>query len=365
MKANLNLMKKYIVGGAVRDSILKHVEGWSRFPKDIDYVVTGCTHEQMMAMYGEPIGADFPVWLDKDGNEVALARVERSTGGKTTDFTFTTDGVTLEDDLSRRDLTINSMAIPDMTPNSLFMWGSTDDIIDPYGGLDDLKNKILRHTTEAFAEDPLRVLRVARFYARYYGMGFAVAEETIELCKKMINDGMLENLPKERVWLETQKALSEKDAHMYFAFLGQIGFCAVPSARELLELKFYNRMPFKCEDVQLIAKWASFDHRNRYTRKFGATKQFDKASEILMSLNVANAFDETIVIVLRKLGAYKEGLPFEVALSQVKDEVKRKMLTELIELTRNIKVDVEPGPAYGEALEDKRVSIAYNYLHSL
>ncbi|AIE13788.1 tRNA nucleotidyltransferase [Vibrio phage nt-1] len=139
----LNKMKKYIVGGAVRDTILKQVEGWASFPKDIDYVVTNCSHEQMEMMYGEPIGADFPVWLDREGNEVALARVERSTGKKTTDFTFTTEGVTLEDDLSRRDLTINSMAIEHTQnqPNSLFLWGSTDDVIDPYGGLDDLKTR--------------------------------------------------------------------------------------------------------------------------------------------------------------------------------------------------------------------------------
>lgn len=359
-------MKKYIVGGAVRDSILKHVDGWAQFPNDIDYVVTNCTHEQMKMMYGEPIGADFPVWLDQQGNEVALARVERSTGGKTTDFTFTTDGVTLEDDLSRRDLTINSMAIPDMTPNSLFMWGSTEDVIDPYGGLDDLRNKILRHTTEAFAEDPLRVLRVARFFARYYSMGFKVAEETFELCKKMVADGMLDNLPKERVWLETQKALTEKDAYMYFAFLGRVGFCSVPSIRELMSLKHFKTLPFEVEkDVLLMAKWAAFDHRNRYTAKFGATKQFDKTSEILLSLNNSHALDESIITTLEYLGAYKQGLPFRVALTQVSDELSRKVMTELILLTRNIKVDVEPGPAYGAALHDARVAIAYDYLHSL
>ncbi|AJT61121.1 tRNA nucleotidyltransferase [Vibrio phage ValKK3] len=365
MKAKMNLMQKYIVGGAVRDSILKHVDGWSSFPKDIDYVVTGCTHEQMMSMYGEPIGVDFPVWLDKDNNEVALARVERSTGGKTTDFTFTTEGVTLEDDLSRRDLTINSMAIPDMTPNSLFMFGSTDDVIDPYGGLDDLKNKILRHTTEAFAEDPLRVLRVARFYARYYSMGFTVAEETVDLCKKMINDGMLENLPKERVWLETQKALSEKDAHMYFVFLSQIGFSPRPYAHEIHSLRHFRRMPFHCEDDQLMAKWAALNRRRRFGSYFGETKKFRKASEILMKLEYASVFDETIILILETIGAYKGHLPFQVALSQITDEVKRNVITEIIDLTRNVKVDVEPGPAYGEALTDERVNIAYKYLHSL
>ncbi|CAM0046368.1 tRNA nucleotidyltransferase [Vibrio phage D485] len=356
-------MKKYIVGGAVRDTLLYQVDGYSSLPKDVDYVVVGATHEQMNMMYGDTIGADFPVWLDKYNNEVALARVERSIGNKTTDFEFTTEGVSLEDDLSRRDLTINAMAIPDERPNSLFTWGSTDDIIDPFNGLQDLKDRVLRHTTDAFTEDPLRVLRVARFYARYYDLDFTVAPETIELCKKMIADGMLDHLPHERVWLETMKALSEKNAHMYFSFLGQIGFCSQPRAAELMSLKHYNHMKFQGEETQLIGKWAAFDHRNRYTSKFGATKRFQKTSEILMQLNVLHVYDSSVVIALQQLGAYKNGREFEVALSQMNDVTKQSTLREIIAKTMIVRVDVEPGPQYGAAQLEKRMLIAENILH--
>ncbi len=359
-------MKKYVVGGAVRDVLIADSmqSEYITLPlvKDIDYVVTDCTHQQMNDLYGETIGKDFPVWLDSECNEVALARIERSTGNKTTDFTFNTENVTIEDDLGRRDLTINAMAVLSHKYNALL---DIQDIVDPYNGLSDVKNKILRHTTDAFKEDPLRVLRVARFYARYYDYGFTVADETKELCAEMIADKMLDNLPKERVWLETMKALSEKNAHMYFAFLSDIGFCSVPSTRELMNLKHYTTSPLHTSEQSLMAKWAAFDHRNRYTRQFGATKRFDRTSEILLMLNSLNAFDSSCIDALKMLGAYKEGGEFKIALSQVSDEVKRKVIEDIVDATRNVVVDVEPGPEYGLAQMRKRRLIADELLRCL
>ncbi|CAL9979814.1 tRNA nucleotidyltransferase [Vibrio phage D527] len=355
--------KQFVVGGAVRDTILNMRCDYAIFPKDIDYLMINTSDAEMRELYGEPIGADFPVWLDEKGNEVALARVERSIGDKTTDFTFTTDGVTLEDDLSRRDLTINAMAVRRVDEQAFFMFTSTEPVIDPYNGLRDLQDRVLRHTTDAFAEDPLRVLRVARFYARYHSLGFTVAKETRELCEKMVADGMLDHLPQERVWLETMKALSEKNAHMYFSFLGQIGFCSQPRAAELMSLKHYNHMKFQGEETQLIGKWAAFDHRNRYTSKFGATKRFQKTSEILMQLNVLHVYDSSVVIALQQLGAYKNGREFEVALSQMNDVTKQSTLREIIAKTMIVRVDVEPGPQYGAAQLEKRMLIAENILH--
>ncbi|AIE13787.1 tRNA nucleotidyltransferase [Vibrio phage nt-1] len=193
-------------------------------------------------------------------------------------------------------------------------------------------------------------------------MGFTVAEETVELCKDMINDGMLNNLPKERVWLETLKALSEKDAHIYFLFLSRVGFFPLPSVKEIQGLKFFNRMKFRSEDDQLYAKWVAFNRKGRFSHAFGATKKYTRACDIFFELDYANAFDETIILTLEKIGAYKGNFEFQVALSQISDAVKRRVITEIIDLTKNIKVDVEPGPAYGEALTDERVNIAYKYL---
>lgn len=189
-------MKAYLVGGCVRDKILG-IE-----PKDFDYVVVGATPEQMLALGYKQVGADFPVFLDDNGVEYALARTERKSGtgynGFVCDFNPNT---TLEDDLRRRDLTINAMALdPD-----------TNEIIDPFGGQQDLDRGILRHVSEAFAEDPLRVLRVARFAARY---NFDVAFDTIRLMESLRDE--LRTLTAERVWLELHKAVMEKHPSQFY-----------------------------------------------------------------------------------------------------------------------------------------------------
>lgn len=365
MKSNI-IMKQFIVGGAVRDTILNMQDAYATFPKDIDYLMIDTTEQEMCELYGDPIGADFPVWLDDKGNEVALARVERSIGDKTTDFTFTTEGVTLEDDLSRRDLTINAMAVRRVDEQSFFMFTSTEPVIDPYNGLKDLQDRVLRHTTDAFAEDPLRVLRVARFYARYHSLGFTVADETRELCKKMVSDGMLDALPKERIWAETLKALTERDAHMYFVFLNSVGFGPSLSPDEILALKYYKTdLSLYSLDDEKIYKWVSFDFRNRLTAAYGATKKFNKCSEILMQLNVAHVYDSSIVSLMNFLGAYKNGDEFEIAMSQIKNVTKRRLLTDILNATKKVKVDVEPGPEYGVAQYAKRVEIAERIIHSL
>lgn len=181
-------MKMYMVGGAVRDTLMGVV------PKDIDYVVVGATPADMIAQGFEQVGASFPVFL-KDGCEYALARTERKTGVGYNGFeTFYDPNVTLEDDLYRRDLTINAMAM-DL---------ETGKLIDPYGGQIDIATRVLRHTSGAFVEDPVRVLRTARFAARY---GFAVDPGTVELMRKVVPE--LDHVPAERVFAEFEKGLME------------------------------------------------------------------------------------------------------------------------------------------------------------
>ena len=201
-------MKTYLVGGAVRDRLLGIAV------KDRDYVVVGAMPEEMLRAGYRPVGKDFPVFLHPQTHEeYALARTERKTGRGYHAFAFHTDpSVTLEDDLRRRDLTINAIAEEE-----------DGALIDPFGGARDLEAKILRHVSPAFAEDPVRVLRVARFAARYADRGFRIAEETLALMRGMVADGEVDHLVPERVWAETQKALTEKTPGAFLRALRDCG----------------------------------------------------------------------------------------------------------------------------------------------
>lgn len=197
-------MTVYLVGGAVRDMLL------NREVSDRDYVVVGSTVEDMVAQGFEQVGADFPVFLHPDTfEEYALARRERKTGKGYHGFEseFGND-VTLGEDLARRDLTINAMAM-EQENNGSFL------VFDPFGGKLDLQNKVLRHTTEAFQEDPVRVLRLARFRARF-GPEWSVAPETAALVSQMAKKGVLDELTPERVWKEMSRALMEPYARLFF-----------------------------------------------------------------------------------------------------------------------------------------------------
>lgn len=201
-------MNTYLVGGAVRDELLG-------LPiKEMDWVVVGATPEQMLKQGFQQVGKDFPVFLHPDTKEeYALARTERKSGQGYTGFTcHSSPDVTLEEDLMRRDLTINAIAK-----------SSTGEIIDPYGGQKDLEHRLLRHVSVAFAEDPLRVLRIARFKAKLHHLGFTIAEETQYLLISMVQHGELTALIPERVWLETEKALATDNPHIYFHTLREIG----------------------------------------------------------------------------------------------------------------------------------------------
>jgi tRNA nucleotidyltransferase (CCA-adding enzyme) len=214
-------MPTYLVGGAVRDQLLNYPF------HERDWVVTGASPEQMLAQGFTPVGRDFPVFLHPETKEeYALARTEKKDGVGYHGFIFNTSpSVTLEEDLSRRDLTINAIA-----------QDQTGQLIDPYGGVNDLNNRILRHVSHAFTEDPLRVLRVARFAARYHHLGFTIAAETESLLAKIAASGELQTLSKERIWGETEKALGEQNPTVFFETLDRVGALApcFASAAELL-----------------------------------------------------------------------------------------------------------------------------------
>ncbi len=210
-------MKIYQVGGSVRDKLLD-------LPAhDCDYVVVGATVDDMLAAKFQPVGKDFPVFLHpKTRDEYALARTERKSGRGYTGFAFhASPDVTLEDDLQRRDLTINAMALAvhgDLVDH-------IDKLVDPYGGARDVEAKVFRHVSDAFAEDPLRVLRVARFAARF--TDFTVAPETLLLCQKLVDDGEIAELVAERVWQEISRGLMEAKPSRMFEVLRACGALAV------------------------------------------------------------------------------------------------------------------------------------------
>lgn len=201
-------MQIFLVGGAVRDKLMGYPKG------DCDWVVVGASPEQMLELDYSPVGKDFPVFLHPSSKEeYALARTERKTSPGYTGFQFhCAPDITLEQDLLRRDLTINAIA-------------ESEDgtIVDPYCGQQDLSAKKLRHVSNAFAEDPVRILRVARFAARYHHLGFTIADETMDLMKDMVANGEADHLVAERVWKEMSRALQEQSPQIFIQVLRDCG----------------------------------------------------------------------------------------------------------------------------------------------
>jgi len=240
------MTETYLVGGAVRDELMG-------VPcNDYDYVVVGSTPEQMLNAGYTQVGSDFPVFLHpKTGDEYALARTEFSTGNGYGDFEVAFGpNVTLLDDLWRRDLTINAMAKCDMGVITY----------DPFHGQNDIENRVLRHVSDAFKDDPVRILRVARFAARF-GFGWKVAKETEHMMTKMVKDGMLDSLTPERVWKELEKALMGVEPRKFFDVLDSVGalevvFPVIHKMKTVLEHVKYHPEGNTYEHTMLVLEQA-------------------------------------------------------------------------------------------------------------
>lgn len=288
-------MKVFLVGGAVRDELLQ------RPIKDKDYVVVGATPDEMLALGFEQVGADFPVFLHPETREeYALARTERKVGsgyhGFVTDFNPST---TLEDDLRRRDLTINAMA-KDL---------ETGEIIDPFNGQQDLLDKTLRHVSEAFAEDPVRVLRVARFRARY---GFKIAPETMALMTRLVMSGELNHLTPERVWLELEKAFSEPIPVLFIVSLlaCDAWSCLFGNVKVGIALNFLDRAKDKSFAGKLMLLLATTPTAQCITllEKFKAPADIIRSIEIFKYLQEMSAVDltpERALTIFKKIDAFR------------------------------------------------------------
>ena len=234
-------MKIYEVGGAVRDALLNNKA------KDRDWVVVGSSPEEMVANGFKPIGKDFPVFLHPESNEeYALARTERKTGHGYHGFNFYYGKeVTLEEDLSRRDLTINAIAKD-----------SDGNIIDPYGGRNDIKNKIFRHVSDAFSEDPLRAIRLARFHTYEHLKDFTIDETTEKMLEEIVSSGEIANLSSERIWTETERALSSKNPNIFFEVIIKHKMCS----------PFFNklRVPVCDTSSNNLVRWAELQANNDF-----------------------------------------------------------------------------------------------------
>lgn len=294
----------YLVGGAVRDMIM------GKTPKDYDYVVVGATPQDMLDMGFTQVGADFPVFL-KHGEEYALARTERKSGKGYKGFEVSFDPtVTLEEDLKRRDLTINAIA----------RHTATGDIVDPYGGRKDIKNRVLRHVSDAFAEDPLRVLRVARFAARY--PDFKIAEETWVMLESIVESGELETLTKERVWNELEQAMSTAPGR-FFEVLDHIDalYSIFPGRVARMFSTNYKRLMFIQRDVDLkFQRWVNLFHNIdvntlRDFEKLGPPNEILKIAKFVCDFNKLNAFDiEALLHFIRVNDLWRDSSMLEMML---------------------------------------------------
>ncbi|QXI48254.1 multifunctional CCA addition/repair protein [Pseudomonas anuradhapurensis] len=365
-------MHIYKVGGAVRDRLL------GRPVSDIDWLVVGATVEEMHAKGFRPVGADFPVFLHPTtGEEYALARTERKSGRGYGGFTFhASPEVTLEEDLIRRDLTINAMAEDEAGV-----------LYDPYHGKNDLDQRLLRHVSPAFAEDPLRVLRVARFAARYAPLGFRVAEETLELMRQISASGELQALTAERSWKEIELALMEAQPQVFFQVLQACGALA-----ELLpELGEHTQAMLALEQAALHeqalhVRWACLLHGlapasiKAVNQRFKAPRECQELAlltgECLAQGNQALALPATALLeLLQKFDVYRRPQRFEdfliacqmIALGEGKVGYPQADYLRGAAVAARA-VDVKPlvqagltGQALGEALKAERLKALETY----
>jgi tRNA nucleotidyltransferase (CCA-adding enzyme) len=300
-------VKFYSVGGAVRDELLG-------LPvKDRDYVVVGATPEDMVRLGFKPVGKDFPVFLHPTTHEeYALARTERKSGRGYKGFkVYASPEVTLEEDLKRRDLTINAMAKADDAT-----------LIDPFGGARDLHAGILRHVSDAFAEDPVRILRVARFAARF---GFRVADETLALMRKMVDSGEVDYLVPERVWQEFARGLGEPHPELMFEVLERCGFLR----KVFPELKSWpKRFPSSLAARFALLAWPLKE---------------SEVNALCERLRAPNDVRELALAACRNRGALRSSTP-EALLELLKraDAFRRpERFAELLEVARLAEADID------------------------
>ena len=337
-------MKIYEVGGAVRDALLNEEA------KDKDWVVVGSSPEEMAAKGFRPIGKDFPVFLHPETNEeYALARTEKKSGQGYHGFNFYFGKeVTLEEDLSRRDLTINAMAKDD-----------DGKIIDPFGGRKDLENKIFRHVSDAFSEDPLRAIRLARFHTYGHLNNFEITEETKKLINEIVDSGEIAKLSPNRIWTETERALSSSNPNIYFKillehnlqkpYLDGLQNSSCDSSDNIqarwAELQMNNNfilgenlpIPNAFSNAAKILRMLSnikLDSKENELLKYLQEISFERNSILIKSLVELPHLKDTKQLILKLLSGMKE-TNFSVLANVSKEQIEEEKFKLLIKVIKN------------------------------
>jgi len=353
-------MKVYLVGGAVRDSLLK-------LPvEEKDWVVVGTTREELISKGYKQIGKDFPVFLHPETKEeYALARKERKTGKGHKAFNFEFDkDVSLKEDLERRDITINAIAQDE-----------EGNLIDPYHGQQDLKNKIIRRVSDAFKEDPLRVLRVARFAAKLKGHGFTIDDDTKTEIQKIVSSGELTTLSKERIWMETHKALGTDNPETYFEVMEECGALNQICPLSNLDSSFLSKVS-KVE-IEASIRWACVvapsSAIKEMNNSFNAPKEYKEisvvCSQIIDFKKLESINAEDIIELAEKTDLYRKEERFlkaeEASIfcinNNFKDELNWKELAKRI---NDIKAssDLKEGNLIAKKLRKDRLEAVQLYL---
>ena len=356
-------MKSYLVGGAVRDTLL----GYPFHEKD--WVVVGATPAEMIEAGYAQVGRDFPVFLHPDSKEeYALARTERKSGPGYHGFVVHADrGVTLEEDLERRDLTINAMAMD-----------ASGDIIDPYHGQQDLADRVLRHVSPHFIEDPLRVLRVARFAARYHHLGFTIASETAALLSQIVAADELPHLSIERVWVEMEKALGTTHPEVFFHTLADCQGLAILLPELSVSQGIAALARAAPHTPRLDCRWASLladlpearvkaiNNHLKVPNAFNLLSTRVSAARPTLKTALRDATD--CMVLIKLLDALRRDEPFEgvcetlIALEQNSDEAKTtiELLRTACDRARTVTAadftdSGLTGPELGTAIEAARI----------
>ena len=336
----------YLVGGAVRDELLDTV------PVERDWVVVGATPERMLECGFKQVGRDFPVFLEpRSGDEYALARTERRTGPGHADFAcHATEDVTLEEDLARRDLTINAMARDE-----------EGNLIDPWNGRADIEARVLRHVSPAFREDPLRVFRVARFAARL--PGFTVADQTLRLMRSMADE--LSALSGERVFAELEKAAGSPHPGRFFETVAAIGerhwFAGIdlPATARLLDGRSFPEPSAALVALGWVNAAAAVE---QLYRKLRAPRRVFRGAVALArhgaTLARRDVDAETLLDALTAIDAFRQNDLTGIVLDAVEICSGQSMAGKrrLIDDLRGLRVDAKPGPGYGAALRRRRIA---------
>ena len=352
----------FLVGGAVRDKLL----GLS--VKEKDWVVVGSTEKDLLNQGYLQVGKDFPVFLHPETKEeYALARKERKISAGHKGFEIKSGKeITLKEDLERRDLTINAIA-----------QSEEGEFIDPFGGMEDIKNKKIRKVSDSFVEDPLRVFRVARFAAKLNHLGFSIDKETLETMKEISKSGELETLPKERLWKETEKAIHEKSPHIYFMTLLEAGAL---DEKEFKPEDFASLEKINNDILPTKSRWASLliiDDLDmvKLENKLGVPKKVNEFSSVckdIFDFYRGEFSEKSLMNLILKTDGLRRDDRFRQALSLVnelkKSEKESKDLKLVNEELLDLLISVSPtskdqsGEEIAKEIQRKRLVIINKYL---